>query len=84
MKKKANKSAGAIKTLAELKAGQAGRVAALSTADRGKMQKYLAMGVLPGASIKLLRQFPCFVFQVGHTQVAVDREMAGGILVKVS
>jgi DtxR family transcriptional regulator, Mn-dependent transcriptional regulator len=73
-----------VRPLTSLKAGQSGQVAHLQTLDNRNMQKYLIMGILPGANIKVLRRFPSFVFQVGNTQVAVDADIAQGIYVKTS
>ena len=40
------------------------------------------MGILPGANIKVIRQFPSYVFQVGYSQFAVDRPLAEVIYVR--
>ena len=42
----------------------------------------MALGVLPGVDIRLLRRFPSFVFQIGYAQFAVDRELAQKIRVR--
>jgi Fe2+ transport system protein FeoA/rubredoxin len=70
-------------SLHALSPGQAGLVAGLTTVDPGRTQRLLAMGVVPGSSIKLLRSFPAYVFEVGFTQVAVDESIAREILVRV-
>jgi DtxR family Mn-dependent transcriptional regulator len=72
-----------IKPLTELKAGQTGSIAYLLTQDNKKLQKLISMGILPGMKIILLHKIPSYVFQVGHTQVAVDKEMADNIYVRI-
>ena len=71
-----------VAPLSELEAGQEGRIAYIHAPELSRLQKLLAMGALPGAPITLLQSFPSFVFQVGHTQVAVDRGIAGSIYVR--
>jgi len=76
--------ADAIKEVAPLcdgKAGQDGTVAYLSTRDQREVQKLMAIGVLPGVRIRLIRRFPSFVFQVGYSQFTVDRQLAKMIVV---
>jgi len=72
-----------IATVADLKAGQEGNVAYLHSEDGARIQKLMAMGVFPGASLRLIQRRPSFVFQVGHSQIAVDEEMASSIFVRV-
>ncbi len=59
-----------------------GFVAYLATHDNRQVQKLLAMGILPGAKIKIIRRFPSYVFQVGFSQFAVDRSLAELIYVR--
>jgi DtxR family Mn-dependent transcriptional regulator len=72
-----------VKPLTALKPGQRGKVAYIHTGNDKKLQKLMAMGVLPGMKISLLHKVPSYVFQVGHTQVAVDNEMASDIYVRL-
>jgi len=70
-----------INKLSEMKTGQKGKVAYLRTTNSSKLQKMMILGILPGAKIKLMINKPSFVFQVGNTQIAVDREIADDIFV---
>ena len=72
-----------IKPLSELRVGQSGDIAYLFARDNRKLQKLISMGILPGMKIVLLHKIPSYVFQVGHTQVAVDKEMANNIYVRI-
>jgi Fe2+ transport system protein FeoA len=50
----------------------------------GHLQKLMAMGVLPGVPITLLRQFPSFVFEAGYSQFAVDEAIATDIYIRLA
>lgn len=71
-----------IAPLVELQPGQAGQVAFIQMGNPGRLEKLMAMGVLPGGSIKLLRASPTFVFESGYSQFAVDEVIASGIYVR--
>jgi Fe2+ transport system protein FeoA len=72
-------------TLADLLPGQSATVLGLKndSAQGTKVRKYLAMGLVPGAEITLVQRFPAYVFEMGYSQFAIDREMASIVLVKV-
>jgi DtxR family transcriptional regulator, Mn-dependent transcriptional regulator len=61
--------------------GQTGVVAYLSTRDNREIQKLMAMGILPGSDIRLIRLFPSYIFEIGHSQFTVDRALAEKIFV---
>ena len=69
--------------LCELSSGERGRVAYLRTAEHARLQKLLTLGVLPGVEVEMIQRFPSFVFRIGHSQMAVDRELAEGIYVRL-
>ncbi|MHC4221306.1 MAG: metal-dependent transcriptional regulator [Planctomycetota bacterium] len=71
-----------VRPLCDAKPETEGTVAYLATKDNRQTQKLVAMGILPGASIKVIRQFPSYVFQVGYSQFAVDRQLAEVIYVR--
>ena len=73
-----------VAPLDELEPGERGHVAYLRMTDAARLQKLMAMGVLPGATIALLRRSPSFVFECGYSQFAVDRDIAGEIYVRLS
>lgn len=72
-----------VTTLCDLRPGQTGRIAYVQTSEARKLQKLMAMGVLPGKAITLIQGFPSYVFKVGHSQFAVDEEMARTIHVRL-
>ena len=71
-----------VVALTELKAGERGEIAYLSAVDAGKMQKLMSMGVLPGSDLEVTRTFPSYIFKVGHSEFAVDDELAREIFVR--
>lgn len=73
----------AVLPLCELSPSDTGRVAYLRTGDSQRLQKLLTLGILPGVEVEMLQRFPSFVFRIGHSQMAVDREMAEGIQVRL-
>ena len=68
-----------VMPLSELKTGQSGKIAYIHTQDRQMLQKIMAMGALPGASVTLLQRFPSYVFQLGQSQFAIDKNIADQI-----
>jgi len=68
--------------LTELKSGEEGEIAYIQTEDNKKMQKLMAMGVLPGNRISLYQTFPSYIFRVGFAEFAIDTNMAREIFVR--
>jgi DtxR family Mn-dependent transcriptional regulator len=72
-----------IAPLCDLEAGQGGHIAYVQMKNPQRLQKLMAMGVLPGVRIRLLRRYPSFVFEAGYSQFAVDEEIAADIYVRL-
>lgn len=72
-----------VTPLSQLAHGKKGKVAYIYATESSKLQKLLTMGILPGAPISLIQSFPSYVFQVGQTQFAVDKEIAENIYVRL-
>ena len=68
--------------LTEFKPGESGEIAYLAATDVSKMQKLMSMGVLPGSDLEVTRTFPSYIFKVGHSEFAVDDELAREIFVR--
>jgi DtxR family transcriptional regulator, Mn-dependent transcriptional regulator len=82
--REAHKTAGkVIMPLSELKAGKRATVSYLHTKNREALQKLLAIGVLPNTELTLNQSFPSYVFQIGESQFAVDKELASSIFMRV-
>lgn len=71
-----------VVAMTELKPGETGEIAYLAASDVRKMQKLMSMGVLPGTSLRLLRNYPSFIFRVGQSEFAVDEDLAREIFVR--
>ncbi|MCQ2977136.1 MAG: metal-dependent transcriptional regulator [archaeon] len=63
--------------------GFSGEVSYIKTDDGTKLQKIMNLGLIPGSKIILIQKFPNYVFQLGNTQLAVDKELAAEIFVKL-
>ncbi|MDA0524961.1 metal-dependent transcriptional regulator [Methanococcoides alaskense] len=72
-----------VTPLSLLKKGQKGKIAYFNMKEEEKMQKMLAMGVLPGIPVNLVQSYPSYVFDLNHTRYAVDREIAESIFVRI-
>ena len=42
----------------------------------------VAVGLLPGAEIRLVQRYPSYIFEIGHTEFAVDEGLAARIVVR--
>jgi DtxR family Mn-dependent transcriptional regulator len=71
-----------VVSLTEFKPGQDGEIAYILTEDDKKMQKLMAMGVLPGNKITLVQSFPSYIFRVGYSEFAIDTNLAREIFVR--
>ena len=72
-----------VAPLSGLEPGAGGRIAYIHTKERANLEKLIAMGALPGAEVRVIQTFPSYVFEVGHAQVAVDRQIADSIYVRL-
>lgn len=72
-----------ISPLAELKPGSTGKIAYIQLKDAQRLQKLMAMGVLPGVPVRMLRDYPAVVFEAGYSQFAVDEDIAADIFVRL-
>lgn len=73
-----------VAPLVDMRVKDRGHIAYLQTKDRSQMQKLINIGAMPGVSIVLLQKFPSYVFQIGQSQFAVDKELASSIYVRLT
>jgi DtxR family Mn-dependent transcriptional regulator len=66
-----------VSSLADLSPGEGGAVAYLQSQRR-------ELGLIPGVPVVLRQRTPSFVVEVGNTQIAVDRETARDIYVRIA
>ncbi|MDD3041507.1 MAG: FeoA family protein [Methanosarcinaceae archaeon] len=64
-----------------IKPGKKAKISHLETKDLKVLQKLMAMGVLPGMPVTLIRKSPSYVFELDQTRYAVDRNIAAHIYV---
>ncbi len=72
-----------VAALADLNPGQKGKISYIQSRQSEEIQKLMAIGILPGTDIGLIRRYPSYVFQVGNTQYAVDKNIANEIYVRL-
>ncbi|MDA8239186.1 MAG: metal-dependent transcriptional regulator [Nitrospiraceae bacterium] len=72
-----------VSSITDMKKGTKGKIAYLHTRDNKKLQKLMAMGILPGISIDVRQKFPSYVLKIGHSQIAMDEEMAKDVYVRL-
>lgn len=83
LKRKTTDASGNTVQLTALKKGQSGKIAYINTENENKLQKLISLGILPGKPIEAIQRFPCYVFQIRHTQIVVDKEIAKEIYVEI-
>ena len=72
-----------VSPLSQMSRGQRGKVAYIHAPEARHLQKLMAMGILPGAPVRLIQNFPSYVFQICQSQFAVDKEIAGTIFIRL-
>lgn len=70
--------------LSDLQPGGKGQIAYLQAKGKSQMQKLLSIGAIPGMHVVLVQRFPSYVFKLGHTQFAIDKELARSVYVKIT
>ncbi len=68
--------------LSDLKPGQSARVVELRSADPARLDRLGAYGLMPGSLVHLQQLQPTLVLRIGETEIAVDHEVGGEILVQ--
>ncbi len=72
-----------VSSIADVDKGEKGKIAYLHTKDNRKLQKLMAMNLLPGVSVEMIQRFPSYVLKIGHSQIALDEEMVKDIFVRL-
>jgi len=80
--KKSKKLLKIIAPLVELEVKDKGQIAYLQTKDTNQMQRLISIGAMPGTPIILIQKFPSYVFGIGQSQFAIDKELACAIYVR--
>ena len=72
-----------IQRLSDLKVGQSGRITFIAPRYHSRLDRLGCLGIVPGTEVKLHQKFPALVIEIGETTVAVDKEIADEIFVKL-
>lgn len=67
--------------LAALEVGESGVVVRVLRENPARAERLTALGVTPGARVRLLQRFPGFVFECDQTEIAIEPAVARAILV---
>lgn len=70
-----------LTSASQLRVGEQGRVAYLSTRNYPRFQKLSSLGLSPGVPVRVQQKFPSFVIQCEETQIALEEEIARNIFV---
>lgn len=73
-----------VRPLATLEAGATGVVVRVVRDRTGRADRLAALGVTPGARVRVLQTFPGIVFQCDETEIAVERDVARAVLVELT
>ena len=68
--------------LASLGVGERGVVVRVLYDNPARAERLKALGVTPGARVRLLQRFPGFVFECDQTELAVEPSVARAILIE--
>ena len=68
--------------LLDLSPGVDSTITGINTKDVRVLKKMMAMGILPGMTVKVIQKYPSVVFKVGNTVLAVDNNIADCIEVR--
>jgi DtxR family Mn-dependent transcriptional regulator len=74
----------ATRPLASLEPGESGVVVRVLPDNLDRADRLAALGVTPGARIRVLQTFPGIVFRCDETELAIERGVGRSILVDVS
>lgn len=72
-----------LRPLCDVPDGTRGVVAVVGRDREARLDRLLALGVTPGASVTVLQTFPGIVFLCDQTELAVERDVAAAILIRL-
>jgi Fe2+ transport system protein FeoA len=76
-------SSSGVRPLAELPEGARGVIVEVRPSHAGRADRLLSLGVTPGAGVAVLQTFPGVVFLCDQTELAVERNVARSVMVRV-
>ena len=69
--------------ISDMAPNSTGVIAYLHFTDHDKLQRLMSLGVIPGRPISIIQKTPSYVIQVGYTQIAIDKEIAASIHIRL-
>lgn len=72
-----------VKSLTEIKAGDKARIVFIIPSAHSRLDKLSSIGILPGGVVRVHQKSPAFVLEIGETTVAIDKDIAKEIFVRV-
>ena len=75
-------SSNGVRPLSSLSEGAHGVVVEVRASVDGRAERLLALGVTPGARVTMLQTFPGVVVLCDQTELAVERIVAGSIVIR--
>jgi len=73
-----------VSSLVDMQPGECGTIAYLHADRHELLRKLMALGMLPGTPVQLIRTFPSYVFRLGETEYAVDKDIASAVYVRLA
>ncbi len=70
-----------VTPLSEVGIGADCRIVFIASRSHRRLDRLCALGVVPGAQMRVHQRLPAFVVQVGGTDIALEREIAADIFV---
>ncbi len=68
--------------LSGLRPGDSGTIVRIATNEAERVVKLSSLGVMPGVRVTLVQRNPAVVLRIAETTIAIDGEVADGILVE--
>ncbi len=72
-----------VKSLTSIKAGERARIVFIMPSAHSRLDKLSALGILPGNTLRVHQKSPAFVLELGETTIAIDKDIAKEIFVRV-
>ncbi|ACL69350.1 FeoA family protein [Halothermothrix orenii] len=67
--------------LSRVEAGTKGIISQLKFNEPHIVKKLLGIGLIPGETIEVIRDFPVFIIKIGESKFALDEKLVSGIYI---
>ena len=69
----------AVRSLEDMNVGNEMKISYIRTSDNSMINKLVTFGISPGVKLTIRQKSPTFVIQIGHAQIALERNIAATI-----